>query len=96
MRFITLLFWILVIIVGIVFTTQNSYFVHIHYYFNSIKVYMPLLLLTNLLMGVLLGILAMFPLLLKSRRFKRKSKQSIKNLEQEIKNLRTIPIKDSH
>lgn len=96
MRYLTYIFWILIIIFGITFTSLNSHLVTINYYINSTQIYLPLLLLLGLAFGAVLGIAAVLPVFIKAKSANRKLKQRIKQVEQEVKNLRTIPIKDDH
>ena len=87
MRFITYAFWILVVLIGVSFAIINSHTVTIHYYVGSVDVYVPLLLLIELAIGALLGIVSMMPKYVKLKNSARKSRQRIKKLEQEVKNL---------
>ncbi len=92
MRIITYLFWIFIILIGVSFAVINSHMVVIHYYIDSVNVYLPLLLLIELVIGAVLGIIAMLPAYLKMKNTGRKSRQRIKSLEQELENIRTASI----
>ncbi len=96
MRYVALIFWIIIIIFAITFASLNSHVIDINFYMKSVKVYIPLLLLFLLAVGALLGVLALLPALLKVKNNNRKLKSKVKRVEQEVKNLRSIPIKDSH
>lgn len=96
MRFVATIFWIFIIVLAIIFALLNSHSVPIHFYFKAYNIYMPFLLLIVLAVGAVLGILALLPALLRAKSNIRKLKQRMRQSEQEVKNLRTIPIKDSH
>lgn len=96
MRYVVYLFWSVVVLLGIFFSALNSTVITVNYYFSKINIYLPLLLVFLLLAGAALGILALLPALIKAKTGNHKLKQRIKQAEQEIKNLRTIPIKDVH
>ncbi len=96
MRYLAAIFWILVAAIVIVFAVLNSHSVAINFYVTTINFYLPLLLLLTLAIGALLGILAMLPVLFRSKGAHRRCKQRIRTMEQELNNLRTIPVKDTH
>lgn len=95
MKYVFLVFWSLIIIAGITFATLNSHPVVIRYYFNQASVPLPLLLALTLLLGFLFGAIAVLPFWLRAKRASRHMKQRIKAIEQELNNLRTIPIKEA-
>jgi len=96
MRFIAFLFWIVVIILAVLFTVLNSHSVLLNYYLGEANIYVPFLLLMTLIVGALLGIAAMLPTVCRLKGQHRKLKQRINSAEQEVNNLRSIPIKDTH
>jgi len=96
MRYIAYIFWFIVIILGVLFATLNSNSIAINFYIKSFNVYLPLLLLIDLAIGALLGMLAVLPALIRVKAGNRKLKQRAKQIEQEVQNLRNIPIKDAH
>lgn len=95
MKVVFLIFWSLIIIAGITFATLNSHPVLIRYYFNQTSVALPMLLAWTVFIGFVLGAFAMLPLWLRAKRHARRTKQRIKEIEQELNNLRTIPIKEA-
>ncbi len=96
MRYVFYIFWILVILVGITFASLNPQRIILNYYLDTKSVHLPLMVLATLVIGAVLGIIAMLPSLIKSRSATRRMKHRIKQIEQEVQNLRNIPIKDSH
>lgn len=96
MRYIVAIFWLIVIVLAIIFVALNSHTIDLNYWVGKCQIYLPLLLFITLFLGALLGICAMLPLWLRAKRERRKAKGRLRNLEQELKNLRNIPIKDAH
>ncbi len=90
------LFLLLVLIVGTVLTSLNAEVVTFHYYFSSAELPLALLLFFSLLMGIALGIAVTLGVSLSLYREKRQLKRSLKLQQQEIRNLRDIPIKGRH
>lgn len=95
MRFLSVLFWLLVIVLGAMFTALNPSNVTINYYLGTVQVYLPFLLVIELALGALIGIAIMLPALLRVRRRLRRARQKTRDTEKELQNLRTLPIKDS-
>ncbi len=94
MKVIMGLAWLLVLFLAILFVSINSQFVTVHYYIGQINAYFPLLLLLFLMAGALLALFAFIPVWLRIKNKQRQLHSTIKNLNQEIINLRNIPIKD--
>ena len=96
MKYVSLLLWIVVVFITIIFASMNSHSVSLYYYFGSVKVLLPLLMILQILLGLLLGSLAMLPAYIRVRAKNRKLNQKLLSVELEVKNLRSIPIKDDH
>lgn len=96
MRYLIALFWLIVIILAIIFVALNSRTIELNYYVGNHTVYLPLLLFVVLVIGAVLGIFAMVPAWLRAKHEKRKVKGRLRDVEQELKNLRNIPIQDTH
>lgn len=94
MRIIVVIFYLLLILIGISFAALNATTVAVNFYFITIN--MPVSVLAVIMLGV--GILIGFILFLfKYWRLKivnSKIKNQLKLTEREIKNLRTIPIRN--
>jgi lipopolysaccharide assembly protein A len=69
MRYIRYAIWLLVIIIGVIFTLMNARSVQIDYYFGSgkVNVFLPLLILIVLMIGAVLGYFAALPRMIKLR-----------------------------
>ena len=96
MKYFIYLFWLMVILLIVTFTSLNADWVMLHYYFGSTKVFFPFLLFVALLVGIVLGVLLLIPPVIKSKHHQRRLKKALKMAEQEIENLRSIPLKDAH
>jgi len=96
MRYVVAIFWLIIIVLAIVFVALNSHYIQLNYYAGDKKVYLPILLFATLVVGAILGVLAMLPICLKAKRERRRMRRRLRDVEQELKNLRNIPIKDTH
>ena len=96
MRYIIYIFWVIVVLFGVTFASLNPQTLSINYYVDTTAIHLPMLLLVVLVLGACLGMVAMLPSFVKSKNANRRLKQRVKQIEQEVQNLRSIPIKDSH
>jgi lipopolysaccharide assembly protein A len=71
MRYFLYVFWLLIIILGIVFASLNAESVTLHYYIGTVKLSLAFLLLCALIFGLVLGMLASLPLTIKLKSRKR-------------------------
>lgn len=96
MRILMIIFYLVLILVGVSFAVLNASPVSINLYFTTFKLPISVLMTITLGIGVLIGA---FLLLTKYWRLKiehHKIKSQLKLTEKEIKNLRSIPLKDQH
>ncbi|MHB8742030.1 MAG: LapA family protein [Sulfuricaulis sp.] len=86
---------ILVVLFGMAFAIQNSQVVDLKYYFG-LKWSGPLslALLTTFTLGVLAGYLASLRMVVRMQRQLVQARKEIRLIEQEVINLRALPIKD--
>jgi putative membrane protein len=96
LRLIGSLFTLLIIILFVFFTSRNPGNVQIDFYFGLTQVPLAMLVISCLFVGSLVGIFISFALILRTRRKMAKLKRQMKATEQEVNNLRTLPIRDSH
>jgi len=89
-RIFAYIFWILIILLGVSFALMNSRSVEVHYLAGKIEIYLPLLMLIELVIGALLGVIAMLPKIFKLKAVIRKSRQQTKQLEDELHALRPV------
>lgn len=94
MRLFMIIFYVLLVIIGVSFAALNATSVEVNFYFKTIT--MPI----SVLMAIMLGIGLLTGFLLFIYRYWRlkvdyhRVKNQLKLTEKEIKNLRTIPLKD--
>ena len=86
---------IAVLLVGVTFTTKNAQVVELNYYFG-IHWVTPLsfMILTTLTIGIALGLLASLAMQARMQRQLLQARRDNRKLEQEINNLRALPIRD--
>jgi lipopolysaccharide assembly protein A len=84
-----------VLLVGVTFTTKNAQVVELNYYFG-IHWVTPLsfMILTTLTIGISLGLLASLAMQARMQRQLLQVRRDNRKLEQEINNLRALPIRD--
>lgn len=85
-----------VLLVGVTFTSKNAQVVELNYYFG-IHWATPLsfMLLTTLTLGIALGLLASLAMQARMQRQLLQARRESRQLEQEINNLRALPIRDA-
>lgn len=93
-RIIVLVFVLLVATVGISFTARNAQPVRVDYYVGVADFPLSLLLVGTLILGVLLGVTASIGMVLSSRREAQRLRRRVKASEQEVSNLRALPLKE--
>jgi putative membrane protein len=86
---------LLTAIIGVVLANLNAGEVSFNYYFSSITLPLAVLLFLVLSTGALAGVLLSLGMVLTVRNEKVRINRRLKMCEQEIKNLREIPIKGS-
>lgn len=86
---------IIVILVGVTFTTKNAQMVELNYYFD-IHWTTPLsfMLLTTFTVGIVFGVFASLAMLARMQRQLLQVRRESRQLEQEVNNLRALPIRD--
>lgn len=94
MRYVLYAFWIVVIILGVTFASLNPQKIVLNYYVETQAVHLPLVLLACLVIGAFLGVVAMLPSVIRSKAKARRLAHHVKHVEQEVQNLRTMPIRD--
>ncbi|QRN03921.1 DUF1049 domain-containing protein [Legionella sp. MW5194] len=96
MRLLMILFYLLLILVGVSFAALNANSVEVNFYVTTVT--MPISILMTIMLGI--GILVGFLIfLLRYWRLKRelaRVRNQLRLTEKEIKNLRDIPLKDQH
>lgn len=93
-RVFSLIFFLLMLVIGLTFAVLNAEPVKLDYYFGSHYVPLSLTLVLALIIGAILGALASAGLVLRVKRENARLQKAIKMAEKEVVNLRTLPVKD--
>jgi len=94
-RFFYVVLAIVVLLIGIAFAIQNKQIVEVNYYFG-LKWSGPLslVLLTVLTLGVVIGYVASLRMVVRMQGQLVQARKEVRQIEQEVINLRALPIKD--
>ncbi len=93
--FIKFLFVVIIVAIGLAFHVKNDIMVTINYYLGTIDVSLSVVVIASLLIGALLGMFTSLGMIVPLRRERSKLKKSVKTAEQEVSNLRSIPLQDA-
>jgi putative membrane protein len=94
MRFIRLLLFLVLILLGAAFTVMNAGTLHLDYYFGTLDLPLSLVLIATLGIGALLGVLASLGTLFRMKRENAHLRRQVRLTSEEVRNLRSIPIKE--
>ncbi len=95
-RAIFLFIILLLALTGALFARLNAGAVVFDFYFSQVETSLALLLYASLALGVLLGIVISLHLALRAKRETSRLRKRLALSEQEVKNLREIPIKGQY
>lgn len=95
-RILTVIIFIIVFTVGAAFSAINTNPVDINYYMGTLTVPLSLIMILSLIIGIILGAIAIFINSLRLRYENRRLNKKIAISDQEINSLRILPIKDLH
>ena len=87
---------LILLIIGILFAVLNAEPVTLHYYFGENQLPLSLVIISSIIIGALLGIVASAVIILKLKRDNARLRKTSEASEKELKNLRTMPLKDDH
>ncbi len=94
-RIFYILVMVVTLLVGITFAFQNKQIVELRYYFGLYwSGPLSLALLVVLTLGVLVGYIASLRMVVQMQRQLVQARKEIRQIEQEVVNLRALPIKD--
>lgn len=94
MRIIMAIFYFFLVILGISFAALNATAVQINLYFNVIKLPLSFVIAMTLVFGVIIGFFLFLFRYYKLRIENHRLQHQLRLTEQEIKNLRSIPLQD--
>lgn len=94
-RFLYAFVAIVVLVLGLGFAYKNAQIVNVDYYFGlHWEGSLSLLLLSTMTLGVLLGLMVGLGMYVRMQRQLVRARREIRDIEQEVQNLRALPIKD--
>lgn len=96
MRIVMVLFYLVLLFFGVSFAALNAGSVKVNYYFFTMSMPVSVLMTLMLGIGIILGSLMLLPRHLRHHAELRRLKHQLKLTEQEIKNLRIIPMNDHY
>ena len=95
-RIMLVLTGLVVVLLGLSFSVINAEPVSLNYYYGQTDIPLSIIIVLAIVIGALLGIFTSLSLVVKAKSELKKLRKEIKLKEQEIVNLRAIPMKDSH
>lgn len=95
-RLAYIIFSLVLLIIGILFAVLNAEPVTLHYYFGDKNLPLSLIIISAIIIGALLGIVASAGIIIKLKRANSRLRKVSELSEKELTNLRTMPIKDEH
>jgi len=87
---------LLVTLLGLSFALMNANSVRLMYYFGEVQAPLSLVVVLAIALGAFLGVLASMGMVVGQKREIAKLRKSVKIVEEEVSNLRSLPLKDSH
>ncbi|WP_133133038.1 lipopolysaccharide assembly protein LapA domain-containing protein [Legionella sp. PL877] len=96
MRLFMMLFYLILILLGVSFAALNADSVTVNLYFTKLSIPISVLMTIMLGIGLLLGFLIFIYRYWRLKVEYLKVKNQLKMTEKEIKNLRSIPLQDQH
>lgn len=94
MRIFTLIFALLILLLGISFAVMNADLVTIKYYFGIAHMPLSLLLVIALIIGVLLGLATTLFMFFKAKAGQHYLRKQLQSAEKELDNLRKFPLNE--
>lgn len=95
-RLLFLIISFLLLAIGVAFAVHNAEPVVLNYYFGTISGPLSLVVVLALFAGALLGVATSLIMALGQRRKVSQLRHKLEICEQEIRNLRQIPVRDKH
>ena len=96
MRIMMLVFYLLLIVIGVSFAALNASAVAVNFYFKTVTMPISVLMTIMLGIGIVIGFILFIYRYWRLKVEYRKLKSQFKLTEREIKNLRSIPLQDQH
>lgn len=96
LRLTYILFSLILLVTGILFAVLNADPVMLHYYFGDMEIPLSLTIISAIILGAILGIIASAGIIIKLKRENLRLRKTSELAEKEITNLRRMPIKGDH
>ncbi|OGV25356.1 MAG: hypothetical protein A3F18_00130 [Legionellales bacterium RIFCSPHIGHO2_12_FULL_37_14] len=96
MRILIIMFYLILIMLGVTFSVLNSKIIDLNLYYLSLNLPISVLMLAALSIGILIGVLSFALRYLRLKLSFARLKSQLAMTEREVKNLRSIPIQDQH
>jgi len=87
---------LLVTLLGLSFALMNAESVQLNYYFGAQQAPLSLVVVLAIIIGAGLGVLASLGIVVGQKRELAKLRKSTKIAREEVSNLRSLPLKDTH
>lgn len=94
MKLIKLAIFLLFLLIGAAFAILNSQSVTLDYYFSFIELPLSVVLIAFMTIGAVLGVFACSSIMLRLKHENNSLKRKARLVNEEVKNLRTIPLRD--
>jgi lipopolysaccharide assembly protein A len=95
-RIINVVLMLLVALLGLTFALMNAQNIELNYYFGSIEIALSLAVVVAIILGAILGMLATLGIVFSQKCEMAKLRKATRLAEQEVANLRSVPLKDIH
>ena len=96
MRILMVLFYLILIVIGVSFSVLNAQPVEINLYFKSFSLPISILLIIVFAVGLIWGLVFFACRYLKLKISYSRLREQLTLCEKEVKNLRSIPLQDQH
>jgi len=91
-----LVIYILLVIIGVSFAALNATSVDVNFYVKTISMPISVLITIMLGIGIIIGFLVFLGRYWRLKTEYKRTKNQLRIMEKEIKNLRSIPLQDQH
>ena len=91
---VQLLLVILVLIVASAFAALNEQLINLNYFIGVLETRLTFVIISSFLLGMIFSLLIMLSYIVKVRFEQRRLKNTLRIKEQELNNLRELPVKD--
>ncbi len=94
MKLIKLIIFLTLLLAGAAFAVLNSQMIKLDYYFSIVELPLSVVLIAFMSIGAVLGVAACSSLMLRLKHENTSLKRKARQVNEEVKNLRTIPLRD--